>query len=326
MAHAIDLLVDLAFLLNEGVGPRHVGFGLVVVVIGDEVFHRVVGKEVLELTIKLRGERLVVGEHHRRALGALDDLRHGVGLARAGDAEQNLGLVLIVDSLDQVGDGGGLVALGLVVGLQLERDAAFGFDRPLWAVWFPSAFPERRVTVLDQIFQRFDGGCHAIIGRQVLGVFQRNVHTGDRVQARSGTLFRIMGATKRGAACGFGRFFGRGFGLLLCSRLLFGFSFHLFGEVAANFHRIEDVYRFSRIKLRLRGFFKSGGFFLGAHGCLYGGIMWPGKGSDGSILSGLSGARQDKVDLLIMRFQRETRIPLDELKPREDLIELEQDT
>jgi hypothetical protein len=35
------------FLLDEGVGARHVGLGLVVVVIGDEILDRVVREEVL---------------------------------------------------------------------------------------------------------------------------------------------------------------------------------------------------------------------------------------------------------------------------------------
>ena len=67
VAHAVDLLVDRAFLLDVGVGARHIGFRLVVVVIGDEIFDRVVGKEALELAIELRGERLVGREDQRRA-------------------------------------------------------------------------------------------------------------------------------------------------------------------------------------------------------------------------------------------------------------------
>ena len=40
---------------------RHVGLGLVVVVIGDEILHGVVGEEIPELRGKLGGEGLVVG-------------------------------------------------------------------------------------------------------------------------------------------------------------------------------------------------------------------------------------------------------------------------
>ena len=69
VAHPVDLLVDLGFLLDVGVRPRHVGLGLVVVVVGDEVLDRVVGEEALELAVELGGERLVGREDDRRALG-----------------------------------------------------------------------------------------------------------------------------------------------------------------------------------------------------------------------------------------------------------------
>ena len=56
------------FLLDVGVRARHVGFGLVVVVIGDEVFDGVVREEALELAVELRCQRLVRREDERRAL------------------------------------------------------------------------------------------------------------------------------------------------------------------------------------------------------------------------------------------------------------------
>ena len=56
VAHAVDLLVDRGILLDVGVGARDIGFRLVVIVIGDEIFHRVVGEEILELAVKLRGQ------------------------------------------------------------------------------------------------------------------------------------------------------------------------------------------------------------------------------------------------------------------------------
>ena len=142
MAHAVDLLVDRGILLDIGVGARDVGFGLVVVVIADEILDRVVGEEALELAIELGGERLVRREDQRRALRRLDHLGHGVGLARAGDAEQHLGAVVAVDALDQFGDRGRLVALRLVFGFDLEADAAFGLfgagrtvRRPHFQAW-----------------------------------------------------------------------------------------------------------------------------------------------------------------------------------------------
>ena len=166
MAHAVDLLVDRGILLDVGVGARHIGFGLVVVVIADEVLHRVVGEEALELAIELRGQRLVRREDDGGALRRLDHLGHGVGLARAGDAEQHLGAVVAVDAFDQFLDRGRLVALRLVFGLDLEAHAAFGFFRARRPVRRPDlelavVALEFRAAVADQILQRVGGGLDA---------------------------------------------------------------------------------------------------------------------------------------------------------------------
>ena len=90
-AELVQLFVDGGFFFDVEVAGGNVGFGLVVVVVGDEVFDGVVGEEGLELVVELRGEGLVVREDERRAVGLLDDLGHGEGLAGAGDAEQRPG-------------------------------------------------------------------------------------------------------------------------------------------------------------------------------------------------------------------------------------------
>ncbi|CAB4762950.1 unannotated protein [freshwater metagenome] len=46
MAQAVDFIVDRGVLLNEGIAGRHIGLGLVVVVVGDKVFNPVFGKEL----------------------------------------------------------------------------------------------------------------------------------------------------------------------------------------------------------------------------------------------------------------------------------------
>ena len=100
MAHPVDLLVDRGFLLDERIGARHIGFRLVVIVVGDEIFHRIVGEEGLHLAIELGGQRLVGREDDGGALGFLNDLRGGEGLARTGDAEQHLRAVIILEAFD----------------------------------------------------------------------------------------------------------------------------------------------------------------------------------------------------------------------------------
>ena len=70
----VQLFVDRGFFFDEEVAGGDVGFGLVVVVVGDEVFDGVVGEEGLELVIELGGEGLVVREDEGRAIELLDDL------------------------------------------------------------------------------------------------------------------------------------------------------------------------------------------------------------------------------------------------------------
>ena len=163
VAHAVDLLVDGRVLLDIGVGPRHIGLGLVVVVVADKILDRVVGEEALELAIELRRQRLVRRQDDGGALRGLDHLGHGVGLAGAGDAEQHLGAVLTRNALDQFPDRSRLVALRLVFGFDHEAHAAFGLFRTRWAMRRPDldlavVALELGPAVADQAFQRVRGG------------------------------------------------------------------------------------------------------------------------------------------------------------------------
>ena len=119
-AHPVDLVVDRRFLLDVRVGGGHVGFGLVVVVVADEVLDGVLRKEAPELLIQLGGERLVVRHHQRRAVHLRDGLRHRERLAGAGDAQQHLMRVAPVQPFDELGDSANLVALDLEVGDERE--------------------------------------------------------------------------------------------------------------------------------------------------------------------------------------------------------------
>ena len=46
-AHPIDLVVDGQVLFDVGIGAGDIGFGLVVIVIGDKIFDGIVGKKDL---------------------------------------------------------------------------------------------------------------------------------------------------------------------------------------------------------------------------------------------------------------------------------------
>jgi hypothetical protein len=119
--HPVDLVVDGRFLLDVRVGGRHVGFGLVIVVVADEVLDGVLGKEPAELLIQLRRQRLVVRHHQRGPVHLRHDLRHRERLARSGHAKEHLERVPPVHPLDELGHGADLVAGHFEVADELER-------------------------------------------------------------------------------------------------------------------------------------------------------------------------------------------------------------
>ena len=207
--HPVDLLVDRGFLLDIGVRPRHIGLGLVVVVVGDEVLHRVLGEERLELAIELRRQRLVRREDQRRPLGLLDDLGHREGLARAGDAEQHLVALLAADAVHQLGDRGRLVALRLEGRDQPEGLAALQLLGPRRAVRHPGLALELGPAVLDQVLERPHGRGHGRLGVEIrrqggeVGLVRgpeaarRLLRVGDRARRIGGLALGLEGCSRR---------------------------------------------------------------------------------------------------------------------------------
>ena len=88
---------------------------MVVVVVGNEILDRVVGKKLAELAVKLRRKRLVGREHDRRALDCLDYLCYREGLAGTGDAKQRLVTEARFNAVHQRFYGSRLIAGWLVV-------------------------------------------------------------------------------------------------------------------------------------------------------------------------------------------------------------------
>ena len=119
-AQPVDLLVGGGILLDIGVRVGDVRLRLVVVVVADEILHGVVWEELTELLAQLGRQRLVVGQHQRGAVHPLDDLGHGVGLARAGNALEHLLPQAVFQPGGQLFDGLGLVAGGLIFRYDLK--------------------------------------------------------------------------------------------------------------------------------------------------------------------------------------------------------------
>ena len=109
-AHLLDVLVDGAVFFNEQVALRHIGLGLVVVVVADEVLHCVLRKELAKLAVQLRGQGFVGRKDDGWPPQAGDDVGHGEGFARTRHAQQGLEGFAVFHALHQLFDGGGLVA------------------------------------------------------------------------------------------------------------------------------------------------------------------------------------------------------------------------
>ena len=90
VAEFVDLVVDHRVLFDIDILARDIRLGLIIVIVGNKIFDRVIREKLAELGAELRGKRLVVRKHKRRAVDVGDDVRHRKGLARAGDAEQRL--------------------------------------------------------------------------------------------------------------------------------------------------------------------------------------------------------------------------------------------
>ena len=77
-------------------------------------------KELLEFMIELRRKGFVVSQHQRWTPDILNHLGHGVGFARACDAQQHLVLFAGIDTASQFINRASLVASGLIVAYEFE--------------------------------------------------------------------------------------------------------------------------------------------------------------------------------------------------------------
>ena len=105
MPEPVDLVVHRRVLFDEGVRGRQVGLGLVVVVVGDEVLHPVVGEKLSQLISQLGRQCLVRGDNQRGPLYLFDGPSDGGALPASGDPQQGLEPLSSLDAVSQLPDG-----------------------------------------------------------------------------------------------------------------------------------------------------------------------------------------------------------------------------
>ena len=116
--HLLNVIIDGSIFFDIKIGRWHIRLGLVVIIVGDKIFHRIVGKKLLELTIQLGGKRFVRRHDKRWTLHRLDDVGNGESLPRTGNTEQGLGVKPIGQSLYQPGNRMWLIAGRFELGIQ----------------------------------------------------------------------------------------------------------------------------------------------------------------------------------------------------------------
>ena len=144
MTHAVDGFVDARILRDVRVRRRHIGLGLVVVVVRHEVLDGVVGEELLELAVELRRQRLVVRDDERRQSEPRGDVRHGERLARSGDAEERLTLHATTKTGDQFLDGARLITTRCELCAQNEAILCSPHELFFLAAYAPRSRQNRR--------------------------------------------------------------------------------------------------------------------------------------------------------------------------------------
>ena len=90
MAELIYLVINGAVLFDINVLARHIGFRLIIVIVGHEIFHGIVRKKLLELRAKLSGKYLIMGKHQRRTVYPSNNVCHSKGLAGTCNAHKGL--------------------------------------------------------------------------------------------------------------------------------------------------------------------------------------------------------------------------------------------
>ena len=107
--HLLNVLVDGRVFFDEQVPLRHIGLGLVVVVVTDKVLDRVFREKLTEFAVELSRQGFVGSKHDGRPTQPRDDIGHGEGFSGTGHPQQGLEHLAILHPGYQLIDGAWLV-------------------------------------------------------------------------------------------------------------------------------------------------------------------------------------------------------------------------
>ena len=120
--HLLDFGVDLRVFLDIDVPLRNIGFRLVIVVVGNEVFHAVIREEVPEFVEELRRKSLVMRQHKGGFVARGYDVGDGKRLSRAGYPEKRPAPEISLSAFHEFLYGFRLRSFRLKIAYQFKRD------------------------------------------------------------------------------------------------------------------------------------------------------------------------------------------------------------
>ena len=126
MSQLVYLIVDLGIFFYICVRRRHISLRLIIIIIADEILHRILREELSEFSVELGGQSLIVTDDKSRFLYFLYDLRHGECLAGAGYTHESLAFFAVNYTLRQRLYGFGLISC------HFKRSVYFKSIHPLY--------------------------------------------------------------------------------------------------------------------------------------------------------------------------------------------------
>src|SRR3989344_8756970 len=99
MAQAVDFFVNAGIFFNVSMGVGNVSFGLVVVVIADEIVNGIFGEKFSKFLIKLGGQGFIGRNYQSRFFDVGNDIGNRKSFSGTGHAQKSLMLQAIFKSL-----------------------------------------------------------------------------------------------------------------------------------------------------------------------------------------------------------------------------------
>ena len=114
----IYLVIYHSVLFDIHILAGDISLRLIVIVIGNEILYRVIGKELSELTAKLSRKSFVVCQNKRGTIQPRNNVCHSKGLARTCNAKKGLHSLALLDTLNQRFYSLGLISRGRIFTLK----------------------------------------------------------------------------------------------------------------------------------------------------------------------------------------------------------------